>query len=397
IYCTKDATPISKSEVAMENSYQTDTDPSVFVYFKLVEESEEPKDKFQMAVDVVDVESKEFAQLKKDMYITDSYEKTLRELAEKDQMVLVAAKVEDRYVGRAVLRYDWTDDAQRDNNGVIIEDEYPGLPQVNALEVDENYRRGGVATRLMKRVELEAKRRGFEKVGLGVEVSNQPAMDLYERDGYEYVEVAGKDTYDLYFPNPDGSGVKPYKLRLMVKELSKDDSEYLLAWTTTPWTLPANTAAAVNPSEEYSLIEHGGKKFYVATEALGRVMQDEKHQPLEYKVLKTISGEGLVGRKYEPLFINHGPEAHRVLAADFVTTADGTGIVHQAPAYGEDDYEISKKHGIPIVSLVDGNGNYTEGPWEGENIWEVNKTIAKELSLPKNEPKDVNVVILHGI
>lgn len=159
----------------------------------------------------------------------------------------------------------------------------------------------------------------------------------------------------------------------------EDSDEHLLAWTTTPWTLPANVAIAVNSKLEYSLIEYEGKKFYVGTDALGRVMQNEKHQPLDYRILKTVKGKDLVGLKYAPLFQNHGPNAHRVLSADFVSEDSGTGIVHEAPAYGEEDYELCEEEGVPLVSLVDEDGHYTEGRWQGQNIWEVNKEIAKTL------------------
>jgi isoleucyl-tRNA synthetase len=159
----------------------------------------------------------------------------------------------------------------------------------------------------------------------------------------------------------------------------EDEDKYMLAWTTTPWTLPANVAVAVNPEVEYSLIEHDGKKFYVASEAVSRVMQNEKKQPLEYTVLDKVHGSKLVGKRYEPLFENHGPKAHRVLAADFVTADSGTGLVHEAPAYGEEDYELCKKEQVPIVSIVDENGHYTASRWLGENIWDINKTIAKTL------------------
>ncbi len=155
--------------------------------------------------------------------------------------------------------------------------------------------------------------------------------------------------------------------------------EYLLAWTTTPWTLPANVAIAVNQDVEYSLVEYGDKRFYVASEAVSRVMQNAKHEPLEYTILQQVSGKNLVGKRYEPLFENRGPNAHKVLHADFVTTSDGTGIVHEAPAYGEDDYELCKKENIPVISIVDGDGLYTEGRWQGSNIWDVNKQIAKTL------------------
>lgn len=157
------------------------------------------------------------------------------------------------------------------------------------------------------------------------------------------------------------------------------DDEYVLTWTTTPWTLPANVAVAVNADIDYSLLEYGDKKFYIATSAIERVMTDEKHQPLDYKILKSVKGLSLVGRKYHPLFENRGPQAHRVLKADFVTADDGTGIVHEAPAYGEEDYDLCKREDVPLVSIVDENGLYTEGRWQGSNIWEINKEIAKTL------------------
>jgi len=159
----------------------------------------------------------------------------------------------------------------------------------------------------------------------------------------------------------------------------EDTDEYLLAWTTTPWTLPANVALAVNPGVKYTLVEYDNKKFYLAEDTLPRVMTDEKKQKLRYKIIKNVKGKDLVGKKYSPLFENRGPDAHRILGADFITTSDGTGIVHQAPAYGEDDYELCKREGVPIISLVDENGHYTEGRWLGRNIWEVNKEIAKTL------------------
>jgi isoleucyl-tRNA synthetase len=159
----------------------------------------------------------------------------------------------------------------------------------------------------------------------------------------------------------------------------ENSDEYVLAWTTTPWTLPANVAIAVHAELEYSLVEYQGRKVYVASAAAEKVFTDEKHQPLAYKVLKTVKGSELVGKKYHPLFENHGPQAHRILAADFVTAESGTGIVHEAPAYGEEDYELCKAEDVPLVSIVDENGLYTQGRWQGQNIWDVNKEIAKTL------------------
>ena len=181
-------------------------------------------------------------------------------------------------------------------------------------------------------------------------------------------EVAMENSYQM---DTDPSLFVYFKL--------EDEDEYLLAWTTTPWTLPANMVLAVNQDVDYSLVAHGDKKFYVASDRVEKVMTDEKHQPLEYSIVKTIKGSELVGKRFEPLFENRGPAAHKILHADFVTTEDGTGIVHIAPAYGEDDYELCRKNDVPVLSLVDGDGNYTEGRWLGRNIWEVNKEIAKTL------------------
>ena len=181
-------------------------------------------------------------------------------------------------------------------------------------------------------------------------------------------EVAMENSYQI---DTDPSLFVYFKL--------EDEDEYLLAWTTTPWTLPANMVLAVNQDVDYSLVAYGDKKFYVASDRVEKVMTDEKHQPLEYSIVKTIKGSELVGKRFEPLFENRGPAAHKILNADFVTTEDGTGIVHIAPAYGEDDYELCRKNDVPVLSLVDGDGNYTESRWLGRNIWEANKEIAKTL------------------
>ena len=181
-------------------------------------------------------------------------------------------------------------------------------------------------------------------------------------------EVAMENSYQI---DTDPSLFVYFKL--------EDEDEYLLAWTTTPWTLPANMVLAVNRDVDYSLVAYGDKKFYVASDRVEKVMTDEKHQSLEYSIIKTIKGSELIGKRFEPLFENRGPAAHKILHADFVTTEDGTGIVHIAPAYGEDDYELCRKNDVPVLSLVDGDGNYTEGRWLGRNIWEVNKEIAKTL------------------
>lgn len=164
-----------------------------------------------------------------------------------------------------------------------------------------------------------------------------------------------------------------------VKFKLTDQDSYLLAWTTTPWTLNANTAIAVNKDVIYAEVLIDDTKLIVAQKLLDTVFTDEKHKVLDYKVIRTLKGKELVGLSYDPLFANRGENAHKIWHADFVTDESGTGIAHEAPAYGEDDYQLSKPAGIPIVLDTDEEGFYTEGPWQGKQIWEHNKQIAKDL------------------
>jgi isoleucyl-tRNA synthetase len=164
-----------------------------------------------------------------------------------------------------------------------------------------------------------------------------------------------------------------------VKLKLTDSDVSLLAWTTTPWTLPANTAAAVNPKEAYAEVEVDGELLIVAKDLIEKVFTDEQHQVLPYKIKRELKGKELVGKSYEPLFTDRGENAHKVWAAPYVTLEDGTGIVHLAPAYGEEDYELAREKKFPIVNNIDDYGLYTEGEWQGHNVWEINKTIAKAL------------------
>ncbi len=162
-------------------------------------------------------------------------------------------------------------------------------------------------------------------------------------------------------------------------QLEGEEKTSALAWTTTPWTLSANVALAISPQLKYVKIILAGESLIVAKDLVEKVFIDEKKQPLEYSVGETIEGKDLVGKKYKPLFADHGESAHRIIGADFVTTEDGTGIVHIAPAFGEDDYAVARKEKLPVVHTVDENGNYLDGRWKDQNVWEVNKEIAKTL------------------
>ena len=157
----------------------------------------------------------------------------------------------------------------------------------------------------------------------------------------------------------------------------------ILAWTTTPWTLPANLMLAVNPDMTYCEVLVDGEQLIIAEEALERTLQDEKHQPLDYEVLRTFPGSELVGKKYQPLDTGStwpdSDKIHTIYAADFVSSESGTGIVHIAPAYGEDDFELGKANGIAPFHVIDDNGYYIDSLYKGLEVWGNNKFIAKDL------------------
>ena len=162
------------------------------------------------------------------------------------------------------------------------------------------------------------------------------------------------------------------------------NSDYsILAWTTTPWTLPANLMLAVNPEMTYCEVLVDGEKLIIAEEAFERTLQDEKHQPLDYEVLRKFPGSELVGKKYQPLATGstwpENDKIHTIYAADFVSHESGTGIVHIAPAYGEDDFELAKSYGISAFHVIDDNGYYVDSNYKGLEVWENNKFIAKDL------------------
>ena len=161
------------------------------------------------------------------------------------------------------------------------------------------------------------------------------------------------------------------------------NATHILAWTTTPWTLPANLMLAVNPEMTYCEVLVDGEKLILAEESLERTLQDEKHQPLDYEVLRTFLGSELVGKKYQPLDTGstwpENDKIHTIYAADFVSHESGTGIVHIAPAYGEDDFELGKANSIAPFHVIDDNGYYTDTNYKGLEVWENNKFIAKDL------------------
>jgi len=169
-------------------------------------------------------------------------------------------------------------------------------------------------------------------------------------------------------------------------KLADSENTYLLAWTTTPWTLPANTALAVNPKVKYAEVACEGEHFIVAHDLVKTVFADRDHKIINAK----ISGTDLVGKTVEPIFAHRGAGAHQIYAAPYVETAAGTGIVHLAPIYGEIDFELATEFGIPKFHAIDDNGYYypevatelhrigvRDTDEAGIEVWAANKYIAK--------------------
>ncbi len=151
---------------------------------------------------------------------------------------------------------------------------------------------------------------------------------------------------------------------------------YFLVWTTTPWTLLSNVALAVGKDIEYCRVKHGGQTLILAKARLEALQG-------EYEVESTCRGSDLMNLDYEPLFDFHKPKkrAHFVIPGEFVSTEDGTGIVHIAPAFGEDDYKVGKAHDLPVVQLVDLDGKFTPEVtlWKGRFVKEADPDIIKHL------------------
>lgn len=172
-------------------------------------------------------------------------------------------------------------------------------------------------------------------------------------------------------------GYKDVKERSAVVRFKvKGEDAYILAWTTTPWTLPSNVALCVNPCEAYVKVAHGDYQYYMAEALCDTVLQNE------YTVLERYTGRDLEFKEYEPLFgfVKPDQKACYVTCADYVTLTDGTGIVHIAPAFGEDDSKVGREYGLPFVQLVDSKGEMTkETPWAGTFCKKADPLILKDL------------------
>ncbi|MFW5682426.1 MAG: class I tRNA ligase family protein, partial [Phycisphaeraceae bacterium] len=159
-----------------------------------------------------------------------------------------------------------------------------------------------------------------------------------------------------------------------------DAPTYLMIWTTTPWTLPANLAVAVSPAAEYGLFDVGGKKIWIACDLASRVLASEGVEPPTPGTV--CRGEDLVGLTYRHPFVNDDKQ-RRVVAADYVTLEDGTGLVHTAPGHGVEDYQTGLRENLDIYCPVRGDGTFddTAPDWlHGKSVWDANALVCDKLA-----------------
>ena len=196
-------------------------------------------------------------------------------------------------------------------------------------------------------------------------------------------ELSANEVGQGYQEDSVNTVIVPFKI--------KDSDTYFLVWTTTPWTLMANVALCVNPDLEYVKVSSKGYKFIVAKSLANKVLGDD------YEVLETYKGTDLVGTKYEQLmpFVEVEGKCFEVLADSYVTSEDGTGIVHIAPAYGEDDNRVCREQGIGFVNPVGKDGCYTTGPWEGTLVTDKDLEIEIIKWLKENDKLFKKIKLTH--
>lgn len=196
-------------------------------------------------------------------------------------------------------------------------------------------------------------------------------------------ELSANEVGQGYQEDSVNTVIVPFKI--------KDSDTYFLVWTTTPWTLMANVALCVNPDLEYIKVSSMGYKFIVAKSLANKVLGDD------FEVLETYKGTDLVGTKYEQLmpFAEVEGKCFEVVADSYVTSEDGTGIVHIAPAYGEDDNRVCKENGIGFVNPVGKDGCYTTGPWKGTLVTDKDLEIEIIKWLKENDKLFKKIKLTH--
>ena len=375
MYDTKFATPVSKAEVTMDNdAYQTVTDPSVYVRFKLVDGGSAP-------LRSADTSQQPDApaglrQIKRDIVGAV--------IVSADGKILLGKnRAGGVYEGMLTVPgggIEPGEDAAAALHREVLEE--TGIDLTHATVKQVATTTGGSEKTLPDTGERVWAAMTFHNYVVTLDV---PASDVTLAAGSDFAQARWFTRHELASQQlaPTVAQLLATCGYLPAQPADANQSTSILAWTTTPWTLPANLMLAVNPDMTYCEVLVGGEKLIIAEEALERTLQDDKHQPLDYDVLRTFPGSELVGKNYQPLDTGStwpdSDKIHTIYAADFVSSESGTGIVHIAPAYGEDDFELGKANGIAPFHVIDDNGYYIDSLYKGLEVWGNNKFIAKDL------------------
>ncbi len=379
MYDTKFATPVSKAEVTMDNdAYQTVTDPSVYVKFKLVDEDAAVlawtttpwtlpanlmlavnPDMTYCEVKVPKGTKNVFLLSGKHAYASREYYPQLKQQLEQQ--------------GYAVTIIDHVNPDSPD-----LAENVERLAQYDFANAHVVTHSLGAATFLKYLQDANVTVASLTMIAPAYGVSNSSDEQWKQESGYvglavDLAQVRRKIDQRPTIVYSDDAEVLNQGFAQLGTELDavmqhEPGKGHFFA-----------TEKSLAPEITLPLSE----KFILAEEALERTLQDEKHQSLDYDVLRTFPGSELVGKKYQPLDTGstwpQNDKIHTIYAADFVSHESGTGIVHIAPAYGEDDFELGKANGIAPFHVIDDNGYYTDTNYKGLEVWENNKFIAKDL------------------
>ena len=379
MYDTKFATPVSKAEVTMDNdAYQTVTDPSVYVKFKLVDEDTAilawtttpwtlpanlmlavNPDMTYCEVRVPKGTKNVFLLSGKHAYASREYYPQLKQQLEQQ--------------GYAVTIIDHVNPDSPD-----LAENVERLAQYDFANAHVVTHSLGAATFLKYLQDANVTVASLTMIAPAYGVSNSSDEQWKQESGYvglavDLAQVRRKIDQRPTIVYSDDAEVLNQGFAQLGTELDavmqhEPGKGHFFA-----------TEKSLAPEITLPLSE----KFILAEEALERTLQDEKHQPLDYEVLRTFPGSELVGKRYQPLDTGstwpENDKIHTIYAADFVSHESGTGIVHIAPAYGEDDFELGKANGIAPFHVIDDNGYYTDTNYKGLEVWDNNKFIAKDL------------------
>ena len=382
MYDTKFATPVSKNEVTMDNdAYQTVTDPSVFVKFKLVDDSDThvlawTTTPWTLPANLMLAVSPELTYCEVDVQLGNK------------KVFLISGKH-----ACASTEYYPALKQQLENSGydvTIIDHINPASPNLDEnLQQLANYDFAGAhvmthslgAATFLKYLHENS----VEIASLTMIAPSYPGGESSSSDK-DWMQNSGYTGFDI-----DIASLRK-KIATRPTIVYSDDRESRNAGFA---KLGEELGAVMvyEPGKGHFFEKEGStppdfeiklsEKLIIAEEALERVLVDEKHQLLQYKILRKFPGSELVGKSYQPLDTGSmWPESdkiHQIYAADFVSHESGTGIVHIAPAYGEDDFELARANGVAAFHVIDDNGYYTDGNYKSLEVWDNNKFIAKDL------------------